>query len=182
MSAAYATYMASSSNVRYQILAGVIEERGIERLLHGNGAACGIASLVARFCGWIICASSDSRRRFHTRSLLSSLRVRLRRRQRRNMRSITDGKPANSSNRITLLMGLSGTLLSANLVEIHMRSDINVNSFTNRASLSHQVQQSRTLYSNTGKCKPLYNVILFGRHRYLSPLTANMYTLSVAIE
>lgn len=48
MSAAYASYMASSSNVRYQIIAGVIEERGIERLFAGNAAACGVASLVVR--------------------------------------------------------------------------------------------------------------------------------------
>lgn len=30
VSAAYATYMATSSNMRYQVLAGVIEERGVE--------------------------------------------------------------------------------------------------------------------------------------------------------
>jgi hypothetical protein len=30
VSSAYAAYMASSSNLRYQVLAGVIEERGIE--------------------------------------------------------------------------------------------------------------------------------------------------------
>jgi hypothetical protein len=30
VSAAYATYMATSSNLRYQVVAGVLEERGIE--------------------------------------------------------------------------------------------------------------------------------------------------------
>jgi Protein RETICULATA-related len=30
VSSAYATYMATSSNIRYQVLAGVLEERGIE--------------------------------------------------------------------------------------------------------------------------------------------------------
>ena len=98
MSGAYAAYMASSSNLRYQvrsvrhkpdpqpspdmtsgqltgfvgggrtatvgaqeatshspdlwsflqILAGVVEERGVERLLHGNALACGVASFVVR--------------------------------------------------------------------------------------------------------------------------------------
>ena len=31
-----------------QILAGVVEERGIERMLHGNAVACGIASFIVR--------------------------------------------------------------------------------------------------------------------------------------
>ncbi len=31
-----------------QILAGVVEERGIERMLHGNAVACGVASFVVR--------------------------------------------------------------------------------------------------------------------------------------
>ena len=31
-----------------QILAGVLEERGIERLLHGNAVACGAASFIVR--------------------------------------------------------------------------------------------------------------------------------------
>lgn len=30
VSSAYATYMATSSNLRYQVLAGVLEERGVE--------------------------------------------------------------------------------------------------------------------------------------------------------
>jgi hypothetical protein len=30
VSSAYATYMATSSNIRYQVLAGVLEERGVE--------------------------------------------------------------------------------------------------------------------------------------------------------
>lgn len=30
VSSAYATYMATSSNMRYQVLAGVLEERGVE--------------------------------------------------------------------------------------------------------------------------------------------------------
>jgi hypothetical protein len=30
VSAAYATYMATSSNIRYQVVAGLFEERGIE--------------------------------------------------------------------------------------------------------------------------------------------------------
>ena len=48
MSAAYGAYMATSSNLRYQVLAGVVEERGIEVLFKGNAAACGAASLVVR--------------------------------------------------------------------------------------------------------------------------------------
>ena len=47
-SSLYASYMASSSNLRYQIIAGVIEERGIERIFAGNAAVCGIASLLIR--------------------------------------------------------------------------------------------------------------------------------------
>lgn len=48
MSAAYASYMASSSNLRYQVLAGVVEERGIEAVFHSNPAACAALSFVVR--------------------------------------------------------------------------------------------------------------------------------------
>ena len=34
MALGYGAYMASSSNLRYQIVAGIIEERGIEVLFH----------------------------------------------------------------------------------------------------------------------------------------------------
>lgn len=47
-SAAYGTYMAWSSNLRYQIIAGIVEERGIEKLFHGNQAICGVLSLAVR--------------------------------------------------------------------------------------------------------------------------------------
>ena len=39
MSAAYGSSMATSSNLRYQIVAGLIEERGIEAMFHANPAA-----------------------------------------------------------------------------------------------------------------------------------------------
>ncbi|GAB4814932.1 hypothetical protein N2152v2_001978 [Parachlorella kessleri] len=48
MSAAYGTYMASSSNLRYQIVAGLIEERGIEVLFRGNPGLCHALSFVIR--------------------------------------------------------------------------------------------------------------------------------------
>lgn len=48
MSAAYGSYMASSSNLRYQILAGLIEERGIEAVFKSNPAACAILSFIVR--------------------------------------------------------------------------------------------------------------------------------------
>ena len=48
MSAAYGSYMAISSNLRYQILAGVIEERGIESVFAGNPALCSALSFVVR--------------------------------------------------------------------------------------------------------------------------------------
>lgn len=48
MSAAYGTYMASSSNMRYQVLAGVIEERGIEAVFKNNPAVCAALSFAVR--------------------------------------------------------------------------------------------------------------------------------------
>lgn len=48
MSAAYGTYMASSSNLRYQILAGIVEERGIETLFRNNPALCTALSFAVR--------------------------------------------------------------------------------------------------------------------------------------
>ena len=48
MSAAYAAYMAVSSNLRYQVLAGVVEERGIEALLKGQPALCSALSFAVR--------------------------------------------------------------------------------------------------------------------------------------
>lgn len=48
MSAAYASYMAVSSNLRYQILAGVVEERGIETLLAGRPGLCNVLSFAVR--------------------------------------------------------------------------------------------------------------------------------------
>ncbi|KAG1671813.1 hypothetical protein FOA52_000190 [Chlamydomonas sp. UWO 241] len=47
-SGAYAVYMAVSSNLRYQVLAGVIEERGIETVFAGNARLCNALSLVVR--------------------------------------------------------------------------------------------------------------------------------------
>lgn len=48
MSAAYGSYMASSSNLRYQILAGLVEERGIEVMFKSNPAACAVLSFIVR--------------------------------------------------------------------------------------------------------------------------------------
>lgn len=48
MSACYASYMASSSNVRYQIIAGVIEERGIERVFAGKPSVAHLLSFIIR--------------------------------------------------------------------------------------------------------------------------------------
>ena len=48
MSAAYASYMAISSNLRYQVIAGVVEERGIETLLAGRPGLCSALSFVVR--------------------------------------------------------------------------------------------------------------------------------------
>lgn len=51
----YGSYMASSSNLRYQILAGVIEERGIEVLFKGDrakiGALCAVLRTLNTFLG-----------------------------------------------------------------------------------------------------------------------------------
>ena len=49
MSAAYASYMAVSSNLRYQVIAGVVEERGIEALFGSRSPAlCSALSFVVR--------------------------------------------------------------------------------------------------------------------------------------
>lgn len=48
MSAAYGLYMASSSNLRYQVLAGILEERGIEVLFKSNPAICAALSFAVR--------------------------------------------------------------------------------------------------------------------------------------
>jgi len=47
-SAAYGVYMSVSSNLRYQVIAGVIEERGIERIFAGNHRLCHLLSFVVR--------------------------------------------------------------------------------------------------------------------------------------
>lgn len=51
----YGSYMATSSNIRYQILAGVIEERGIEVLFKGDrakiGAVCAVLRTLNTFLG-----------------------------------------------------------------------------------------------------------------------------------
>ena len=44
----YGSYMAVSANLRYQILAGIIEERGIERVFAGNRGITTSLSLVVR--------------------------------------------------------------------------------------------------------------------------------------
>lgn len=48
MSAAYGVYMSTSSNLRYQIVAGVLEERGIETIFKGNHQLCHALSFVIR--------------------------------------------------------------------------------------------------------------------------------------
>jgi hypothetical protein len=40
--------MATSSNLRYQVMAGVLEERIIETLFKGNPAVCGALSFAVR--------------------------------------------------------------------------------------------------------------------------------------
>ncbi|KAI8471097.1 MAG: hypothetical protein J3K34DRAFT_418522 [Monoraphidium minutum] len=47
-SLAYGVYMATSSNIRYQILAGLIEERGVEAWFRGNPRLCAVLSFVFR--------------------------------------------------------------------------------------------------------------------------------------
>lgn len=47
-SLAYGAYMATSSNIRYQVLAGVVEERGIESLFKGNYKLCAVLSFLVR--------------------------------------------------------------------------------------------------------------------------------------
>jgi len=48
MSAAYGAYMASSSNLRYQVVAGIFEERGIEVIFKSNPAVCAALSFAVR--------------------------------------------------------------------------------------------------------------------------------------
>lgn len=48
MSGAYGLYMATSSNLRYQVMAGVLEERVIETVFKGNPAVCGALSFALR--------------------------------------------------------------------------------------------------------------------------------------
>ena len=47
-SAAYGSFMALSSNLRYQVIAGIIEERGIENVFRGNSNICPLLSLAVR--------------------------------------------------------------------------------------------------------------------------------------
>ncbi|KAK3247810.1 hypothetical protein CYMTET_42702 [Cymbomonas tetramitiformis] len=47
-SLAYGSYMATSSNLRYQLMAGVFEQRMLEPLLHGNNALLSLSSFVLR--------------------------------------------------------------------------------------------------------------------------------------
>lgn len=48
MSAAYGLYMASSSNLRYQVVAGILEERGIEVIFKSNPTMCAALSFAVR--------------------------------------------------------------------------------------------------------------------------------------
>jgi hypothetical protein len=48
MSAAYASYMAVSSNLRYQFIAGIVEERGIETLFASSPGLCSALSFIVR--------------------------------------------------------------------------------------------------------------------------------------
>lgn len=48
MSLAYASYMAVSSNLRYQLIAGVVEERGIESYFADNPRLCNVLSFAVR--------------------------------------------------------------------------------------------------------------------------------------
>ncbi|KAJ9527277.1 hypothetical protein QJQ45_025573, partial [Haematococcus lacustris] len=47
-SAAYGVYMSVSSNLRYQLIAGVIEERGIETIFKGQHQLCHVLSFIVR--------------------------------------------------------------------------------------------------------------------------------------
>ncbi|KAL3678178.1 hypothetical protein R1sor_021134 [Riccia sorocarpa] len=47
-SLAYGVYMAVSSNLRYQLLAGVVEQRVLEPLLHNHKVALGVSSFAVR--------------------------------------------------------------------------------------------------------------------------------------
>lgn len=47
-SAAYGSFMALSSNLRYQVVAGIVEERGIETVFRGNHNLCHLLSLAVR--------------------------------------------------------------------------------------------------------------------------------------
>ncbi|GAX75459.1 hypothetical protein CEUSTIGMA_g2902.t1 [Chlamydomonas eustigma] len=47
-SAAYGVYMSISSNLRYQIVAGIIEERGIETIFKGQSQLCHLLSFIIR--------------------------------------------------------------------------------------------------------------------------------------
>lgn len=47
-SAAYSSYMAVSSNLRYQFIAGIVEERGIEAIFASNPALCSTLSFIVR--------------------------------------------------------------------------------------------------------------------------------------
>ena len=44
----YGTFMAWNSNLRYQLIAGVVEERGIEKIFGNNKALCAALSLAVR--------------------------------------------------------------------------------------------------------------------------------------
>lgn len=48
MSGAYGVYMAVSSNLRYQILAGIVEERGIDRMFSGSPQVKAAITFIAR--------------------------------------------------------------------------------------------------------------------------------------
>ena len=48
MAFGYGAYMASSSNLRYQILAGIIEERGIEVMFRNQREMIGALSFLVR--------------------------------------------------------------------------------------------------------------------------------------
>lgn len=47
-STAYGVYMSVSSNLRYQMIAGIVEERGIETIFKGNHQLCHVLSFIVR--------------------------------------------------------------------------------------------------------------------------------------